>query len=264
MAYENLLIERREDGVARLVLNRPDAMNSLNGDLMRELPLAARELSDDEDVRCIVLTGAGDVFCAGGDTRAIGKMADDQVKSAAPPKSSFEKRANWLRKCSDASRVLFEAPKPVIAMINGACAGAGLNLAGACDIRFAGASARFRSAFTPMGLSSDYGGNWLWTQILGTGKARQLFFIDAKRNAQEALEFGLVDRVIADDQLEAETMAVASSIAALPAKGAAYCKANLNAALHQTLAQAIEYESRNLMLARQAITEMRKRAQETK
>ena len=160
MPYETVLIDRRENGVALLVLNRPDAMNSLNSTLMRELPHAARELAEDEDVRCIVLTGAGDVFCAGGDTRAIGKMADDQVKSAAPPKSSFEKRAAWLAKCSQASRILHQAPKPVIAMINGACAGAGLNLAGACDIRYAGASAKFRSAFIAMGLSSDYGGNW--------------------------------------------------------------------------------------------------------
>ena len=81
MPYETILIDRRENGVALLVLNRPDAMNSLDGTLMRELPHAARELSEDEDVRCIVLTGAGKVFCAGGDTRAIGKMADDQVKS---------------------------------------------------------------------------------------------------------------------------------------------------------------------------------------
>jgi 2-(1,2-epoxy-1,2-dihydrophenyl)acetyl-CoA isomerase len=262
MSYENILIDRRDDGVALLVLNRPDAMNSLDGGLMRELPKAARELSEDEDVRCIVLTGAGKVFCAGGDTRAIGKMADDQVKGTAPVKSSFEKRAAWLAKCSEASRFLHEAPKPVLAMINGACAGAGLNLAAACDIRFAAASARFRSAFTPMGLSSDYGGNWLWTQILGTGKARQLFFMDAKRNAAEALEFGLIDRVFDDDALETETLKIASELAAMPAKGLHYVKANLNAALHQTLAQSIEFESRNLMLARAAITEMRKRAQD--
>lgn len=261
MPYENVLIDRRDDGVAVLTLNRPDAMNSLDGGLMRELPLAARELADDEDVRCVVLTGAGKVFCAGGDTRAIGKMADERVKSEAPPKSSFEKRAAWLAKCSQASRVLHEAPKPVIAMINGACAGAGLNLAGACDIRYAGASAKFRSAFIAMGLSSDYGGNWLWTQILGTGKARQLFFIDRKRDAQEALDFGLIDHICADDALEAETMALASQLASMPAKGMFYAKANLNAVLHQTLDQAIEYESRNLMLARNAITEMRKRAE---
>lgn len=261
MPYENVLIDRRDDGVAVLTLNRPDAMNSLDGGLMRELPLAARELADDEDVRCVVVTGAGKVFCAGGDTRAIGKMADERVKSEAPPKSSFEKRAAWLAKCSQASRVLHEAPKPVIAMINGACAGAGLNLAGACDIRYAGASAKFRSAFIAMGLSSDYGGNWLWTQILGTGKARQLFFIDRKRDAQEALDFGLIDHICADDALEAETMALASQLASMPAKGMFYAKANLNAVLHQTLDQAIEYESRNLMLARNAITEMRKRAE---
>jgi 2-(1,2-epoxy-1,2-dihydrophenyl)acetyl-CoA isomerase len=261
MSYETVLIDRRENGVALLVLNRPDAMNSLNSTLMRELPHAARELAEDEDVRCIVLTGAGNVFCAGGDTRAIGKMADDQVKSAAPPKSSFEKRAAWLAKCSQASRILHQAPKPVIAMINGACAGAGLNLAGACDIRYAGASAKFRSAFIAMGLSSDYGGNWLWTQILGTGKARQLFFIDKRRNAEEALEFGLIDRICDDDALEAETLELAGQLASMPAKGMFYAKANLNAVLHQTLEQAIDFESRNLMLCRAAITEMRKRAE---
>jgi len=149
----------------------------------------------------------------------------------------------------------------VIAMINGACAGAGLNLAGACDIRYAGASAKFRSAFIAMGLSSDYGGNWLWTQILGTGKARQLFFIDKRRNAEEALEFGLIDRICDDDALEAETLELAGQLASMPAKGMFYAKANLNAVLHQTLEQAIDFESRNLMLCRAAITEMRKRAE---
>jgi 2-(1,2-epoxy-1,2-dihydrophenyl)acetyl-CoA isomerase len=261
MSYETIHIDRRENGVAVLMLNRPDAMNSLNGHLMTELPHAARELAEDDDVRCVVLTGAGKVFCAGGDTRAIGKMADDQVKGTAPANSSFEKRAAWLAKCSQASLVLHEAPKPVIAMINGACAGAGLNLAAACDIRIAGASAKFRSAFTPMGLSSDYGGNWLWTQILGTAKARQLFFIDAKRTASEALEFGLIDRLYDDDALEAETLKLAGELAALPAQGLRYVKANLNAALHQTLAQSIEFESRSLMLCRNAITEMRKRTE---
>jgi 2-(1,2-epoxy-1,2-dihydrophenyl)acetyl-CoA isomerase len=256
----DVLIEGVEDGVALLTLNRPDSLNALNPDLMRRLTDAVRAAADDEAVRCVVLTGAGRGFCAGGDLKAIGKAADARSTSDAPPRSSTETRARWLRRSAEAARLLHEMPKPTIAMINGACAGAGLSLAAACDLRFAAQSARFRSAFTPGGMSGDYGGSWLWTQILGTAKARQLYFIDEKRDAEAALAFGLVDAVQPDETLHATVMGIARQLAALPGAGLAYAKANLNAALTENFAASLDRESLAMMLARNALVEERRRA----
>lgn len=256
-----MLIETVEDGVALLTLNRPDRLNALDAELMRRLVEAVRNAAENDAVRCVVLTGAGRGFCPGGDLESISKAADARVASAAPPpRSSTEDRTRWLRRSAEAARLLHEMPKPTIAMINGACAGAGLSLAAACDFRFAAQSARFRSAFTPNGMSGDYGGSWLWTQILGTAKARQLYFIDAKRDADAALAFGLVDAIYADDALREAVMAIAKQLAALPGAGLAYAKANLNAAPTESLAASLERESLAMMLARNVMVEERRRA----
>ncbi len=255
----DVLIETTVDGVAVLTLNRPDSLNALNTELMRRLAEAVRKAADDEAVRCVVLTGAGRGFCAGGDVRAISKAADAQATGDTPPRSSTEARARWLRRSAEASRLLHEMPKPTIAMINGACAGAGLSLAAACDFRFAAQSAKFRTAFTSSGMSGDYGGSWLWTQILGTAKARQLYFLDQKRDAQAALDFGLVDSVHPDETLAETVMTLARQLSDLPGAGLGYAKANLNAALSETFAASLDRESLAMMLARNVLVDERRR-----
>ncbi|EHJ60902.1 enoyl-CoA hydratase/isomerase family protein [Novosphingobium pentaromativorans] len=253
----NDLVKRRMDGeVCFLTLNRPDVLNALDTHLMRELVKALTAVAYDDHVRCVVLTGAGKGFCAGGDVRAIGQAAKERVSEVGPgqrPLASLERRVQWVRRSAEASRLLHEMPKPTIAMINGACAGAGLSLAAACDFRHAGRRAVFRAAFTPGGVSGDYGGSWLWTHILGTAKARQLFLIDAKRNAKEALEFGLVDAVHDDDSLEAEVTELAQKLAGLPGKAAAYAKANLNAAMTEKFSDSLDRESLAMMLSREVM-----------
>ena len=265
MANDNLL-ERQADGVRTLKLNRPEALNALDTDLMRGLREAVAAAWRDETVRCLVLTGSGRGFCSGGDTRAMAAAAKERIRNGSadgdkPSGSNFEKRVEWLRRNAETSRILHEMPKPTIAMINGACAGAGLSLAAACDFRIAGVSAKFRSAFTANGLSGDYGGAWLWTRILGSAKARQLYFIDRKRTAEEALAFGLVDELCADDALESRVMELAHQLASLPGAGAAYAKANLNAALQENFAAALDRESQAMLLSREALsTEMKSRS----
>ncbi|MDG2003752.1 MAG: enoyl-CoA hydratase/isomerase family protein [Novosphingobium sp.] len=260
---EVVLVER--DGpVAIVTLNRPDSLNALNPELMRRLPQVVGELAEDESARCVVLTGAGKGFCAGGDAREISKAANARVEGVQPaktdkPPSNSEQRAAWLRRCGEASRLLHEMPKPSIAMINGACAGAGMNLAAACDIRIAANSAVFRSVFTTMGLSGDYGGSWLWTHILGTARARQLFFIDEKHDAEAALEFGLIDRVLRDGELRDEVLALAHRLAVLPGSGLALAKANLNAALTDSLAASLDRESLAMIEARDILVELRRK-----
>jgi 2-(1,2-epoxy-1,2-dihydrophenyl)acetyl-CoA isomerase len=246
-----------EERVIVLTLNRPDSLNALNAELMRCLAQTVREVADDDSIACVVLTGAGAGFCSGGDVKAIRKAAEDRVAGAAPG-ATLEKRTRWLRRCVEASRLLVEMPKPTIAMINGTCAGAGLSLAAACDFRFAAASAKFVPTFTAKGMPGDYGGSWLWTRILGTAKARQLYLIGAQRNAAEALAFGLVDGVHADGDLRVETMKLAHHLAALPPTAMAYAKANLNGALTDSLADSLDRESLNMMLARDALMAARK------
>jgi 2-(1,2-epoxy-1,2-dihydrophenyl)acetyl-CoA isomerase len=239
-------------------------MNALDTSLMRSLAETIRSVADDNDVSCVILTGAGRAFCAGGDTKAISKAASDRVEGKSPPKSTTEQRVRWLRRSAEASRLLHEMPKPTIAMINGACAGAGMSLAAACDLRYAAESAVFRASFTAFGMPGDYGGSWLWTQILGTAKARDLYFIDRKRSANEALDYGLVHGVFPDADIAGEVRKIAEKIASLPPTGFMYAKENLNAAVSETFAQALDRESRNMMLARNALVEARKAAEASK
>ena len=253
-------MQQREDRVAILTLNRPDTLNSLDSELMRDFLEAVTSVAEDDDVHCVVVTGAGRGFCSGGDTRASGAAADhmarDPVTEDAENRDAVvDRRTAWLRRSVEATRLLHDMRKPTIAMVNGACAGAGLSIAGACDLRFAAESAKFVSAFTPMGLSGDYGGTWYWTQILGSARARELYLLSDRYNAAEALEFGLVNRVIADDRLRDETLAVAHRLAAMPRGGLAFAKDNLNGALHEELAVALDRESRNMMLARQELVD---------
>jgi len=255
---EEVLIERVEGQVAYVILNRPDTLNALNAELMHRLPDTLRRVAEDDAIRCVILTGAGRGFCAGGDVRSISTLADQLVKGDKGKRGTTEYRTRWLRRCVEAARLLHEMPKPTIAMINGACAGAGMSLAAACDFRFAATSAKFVPAFTKFGLSGDYGGSWLWSRILGTAKARQLYMLGDHRDATEALDFGIVDKIFADEDLERETRAVADRLVALPAMGLAYAKANLNAAESETFLQSLDRESLNMMLARNAITEARR------
>ncbi len=268
MSGNEFLKLSRDGGVAMVMLNRPDVLNALNPSLMRGLAEMLGELAADEAVRCVVLTGAGRGFCAGGDVRAINKAADDRI-SAVPAgdgddsrrtAATTEQRANWLRRCAEASRLLHEMPKPTIAMINGACAGAGLSLAAACDFRYAAHSAVFRPSFLINGMSGDYGGSWLWTRILGTSKARQLYFYDQRRDARSALDFGLVDEIFADAELAGEVLARAHQLASLPGAGAAFAKANLNAACDESLSKSLDRDSQGMMLSREVLVEARRRS----
>ena len=120
---DEVLIEAMDERVAVLTLNRPDSLNALDTTLMRQLVEGVRRAAEDDAVGCIVLTGAGRGFCAGGDVKAIGKASQARVASDEPARSNTEARTRWLRRSVEASRLLHEAPKPVIAMINGACAG---------------------------------------------------------------------------------------------------------------------------------------------
>ena len=141
-----------------------------------------------------------------------------------------EQRTDLLRASMEASRLLHEMPKPTIAMLNGVAAGAGMSLALACDLRIAGRNARMTTAFAKVGLSGDYGGTWFLTQLVGTAKARELYFLSDVLDAARIEALGLANRVVADEELAAETMALAERLANGPSVALRYMKRNLNVA----------------------------------
>ncbi len=254
---DHLLIETSDSGVTTLTLNRPDRLNALDAGLMRSLRHAVADAATDSATRCLILTGAGGNFCSGGDVRAIKDAAknreSDRERGVSSKKTSLENRTQWLRKNVETARLLHEMPKPTIAMIEGACAGAGMSLAAACDFRFSADVAKFVTTFVPNGISGDYGGSWLWTRILGSAKARQLYLLDEKRDALQALEFGLVDKVFPAAELHTSTREIADRLAGYPGSGLAYAKANLNAAPSETFSMALDRESQNMLLSRNAL-----------
>jgi 2-(1,2-epoxy-1,2-dihydrophenyl)acetyl-CoA isomerase len=262
---DDVLLETVADGVAVLTLNRPDSLNALDTRLMRELVQALARLADDDAVRCVVLTGAGRAFSSGGDMKASKAANEARAKAGGAPvpvattpvptrqPPTFEKRVAWLRRSAEASRLLYTMRKPTIAMIKGACAGAGLSLAGACDLRIAGESAVFTTAFIRAGISGDYGGSWFWTRILGTGRARELFLLGDKIGARQAMDYGMITRLVPDAELEAATMELAARIANGPASTYGYLKENLAAAELLPLEAALDQEGVRMMLSRDAL-----------
>ncbi|MBX9701737.1 MAG: enoyl-CoA hydratase [Acetobacteraceae bacterium] len=236
------LLTRVEDGVAVLTMNRPEALNALTRPMMKGMWDALEQYGADPAVGCIVLTGAGRGFCAGGDVKAMA--------SGEKNLGTFEAKAADLRSRMDIVRLLHAGPKPTIAMVNGIAAGAGLGLALACDIRLAGTSARMTSAFAKVGLSGDFGGTWFLNHLVGPARARELYYTSEILDADRIAALGLANRVVADEALEAETMALAKRIAAGPRVALTYMKRNHVMALTGTLPDLLDAEAMHMTRCR--------------
>ena len=230
------LLETVKDGVAVLTLNRPDRLNAMSRPMLDALLEALPRLADDPAVGVVVLTGAGRGFCAGGDVKA---MAEGNELGG----QTMEEKAQALRARMETSRWLHEMPKPTIAMLRGPAAGAGLSLAMACDMRIASDTARLGTAFARVGYSGDFGGSYYLTQLVGTAKARELYFTADLLDAQQAIGLGLVNRVVPDARLEEETMALASRLARGPRVAFRYMKRNMNAAESASLKEMLDLEA---------------------
>ncbi len=231
------------DRIATLTLNRPDKLNALNGELMEALVPIIERLAEDKEVRCVVITGAGRGFCAGGD---IAGMASGEAMPNENP-------VTRLRRLEETSRLLHEMPKPTIAMVNGPAAGAGLSIALACDIRIAGESARFGTAFIRIGFSGDFGGTWMLQRLVGPAKARELYFTGDLIDAREAERIGMVNRVIPNDQLAGETRALAERMAKGPPIAMARMKQNMNLGLASDYSTLLDAEAEGMIMT--AMTE---------
>jgi 2-(1,2-epoxy-1,2-dihydrophenyl)acetyl-CoA isomerase len=233
---EKHLTESIADGVATLTLDRPNRLNALSTPMIEGLLEALARLAEDAAVGAIVLTGAGRGFCAGGDVKS---MADN------PEQRPLVEAVARLRGRMEVSRLLHEIPKPTIAMVNGPAAGAGLALALACDLRIAAQSARLITAFANVGFSGDFGGSYFLSKLVGTGRARELYYTAAPLNAADALSLGIVNRVVPDADLVATTTLLAHKLARGPRIALALMKQNFNAAENCTLAQLLDLEARH-------------------
>lgn len=206
-AAKALVLVEQSGGVATLRMNRPDKLNALNVELGRALVQALLHAGEDKSVRVIVLTGAGRAFCAGGD---IALLRDVRMRQAASELQGL------LLAGKEICLAIATIPKPVIAAVNGAAAGGGMNLALAADMRIASDNAIFAESFAKIGLYPDFGGTYFLPRIVGAALAAELFYTAETLSAEDALRLGIVNRVFPADKFEEETRKIAESLAAAP------------------------------------------------
>jgi 2-(1,2-epoxy-1,2-dihydrophenyl)acetyl-CoA isomerase len=232
MSYEAILFSI-ENGVAVLTLNRPDRLNSFTQAMHLEVRDALEKLQADQSVRVLVLTGAGRGFCAGQD------LGDRAVSPGSPGVDLGESVEKFYAPLVMTLRSL---PLPVICAVNGVAAGAGANLALACDIVLAAKSASFIEAFCKLGLIPDTGGTWHLPRLIGHARATGLAMLGEKLSAEKAEEWGLIWRCVPDEALMDEAMAMADHFASAPTKGLAFTKKALQASYANTLPEQLKLE----------------------
>jgi 2-(1,2-epoxy-1,2-dihydrophenyl)acetyl-CoA isomerase len=218
-----------EHGIGKITLNRPDVLNSFNMPMAKELQSALDECAKNKEVRAVLLTGAGRGFCAGQDlAAAIAPGADIKVIVQEQYNPIIYKIRN--------------IEKPVVCAVNGVAAGAGANIAFACDITLAGASASFIQSFSKIGLVPDSAGTFFVPRLAGLQRATALMMLAEKIGAQQACDYGLIYKVTTDEALMIEAIKMAEQLAQMPTKGLGLTKRLLNASFNNTLTQQLEME----------------------
>jgi 2-(1,2-epoxy-1,2-dihydrophenyl)acetyl-CoA isomerase len=230
----DLVLQNLENGLLTITMNRADRRNALNPEMTQGLVEAARRAGEDHDVRAVLLKGAGGTFCVGGDVKSM---------AAGRAPLPFEAKMSNLRRGMEVSRLLHLLPKPVVAQVDGAAAGAGLSIALACDLRVASASVKITTAFAKVGLSGDYGGTYYLTKMLGSAKARELYLMSPVLSGQEALAAGMVTKVVPDAEVDAAAHELAMSLAQGPSVTLGYIKRNINNAETMSLEACFDGEA---------------------
>ena len=238
-----VLLRRREGALDILSLNRPERRNAVNAELCDALVDALRGAAADPECGAVLLRGEGPAFCVGGDVKTMAEGAGREL--------TVEQRMRALRRRMESARLLHVCPRPTVAAVHGAVAGAGLSLALACDFRIVARSAKITTAFAKVGLSGDFGGSWFLTQIVGTARARDLYLRPRVIGADEALAMGLVTEVVDDDALQDRAFAFAAELARGPRVTLGYMKANLNHAISAPLESALDLEALHHTLSAQ-------------
>ncbi len=218
--------------VLRITLNRPDVLNSFTLAMSRELREALSSAGGDKSIRAIVITGAGRGFCAGQDLSDVPAAVEGKLDLGATVRQTYNPLIDLIRKIE----------KPVVCAVNGVAAGAGASLAIACDIVIASEAASFIQSFSKIGLVPDSGGTFFLPRAVGLPIATALMMLGDKISATQAADMGMIYRVVPADALEAESMTLATQLAAMPTKALGYTKRLLNESLGNTLEQQLQLE----------------------
>jgi len=234
MASQSVLLNMR-GSVATIALNRPEILNAIDLSMAEALVRAIQSCADEDEVGAVIVTGTGRGFCAGGDMKA----AWAHIQDGGNVSDFFRDLTIRLHRAITDLRML---RKPVIAAVNGVTGGAGISLAAACDLRLAAESAKFKQAYTSIGLVPDGGWTAIVSQILGPANATKLLLMDPLLDAKQALALGLVHEIIQDDNLLERTRQVAAKLAGGPTTAFGRAKALLNAALLPMLETQLERE----------------------
>jgi len=221
----NDLLAHVDDGVAVLTMNRPERRNALSLAMLDALATTLEACETNAEIDAVVLTGAGGAFCAGGDVKGMAARDEGDIAQAIDARIHRQR----LNQRATAGR-LYDMPKPTIAALSGAAAGAGLSLALACDLRIAAEGAVMTTAFARVGFSGDYGGTYFLSRLVGTAKARELYYLSDKVEMQEALRLGLVNRIVPANDLMPAALDLAKRLASGPRVAYRYMKENLNRA----------------------------------
>jgi 2-(1,2-epoxy-1,2-dihydrophenyl)acetyl-CoA isomerase len=243
----NDLLETIEGGIATLTMNRPEARNALTRPMLAAMLEALQRLALDPTVRLVVLTGAGNAFCSGGDVKGFAKIAAGGAHANNASLASFDSKVTDLRARMEVVRLLHEMPKPTLAVIPGPAAGAGLSLALACDMRITADDAKLTTAFAMVGLSGDFGGSYFLSHLVGAGKAREMYFTGQVIRGTEAVQIGLVNRTVPAAQLAEAAKAWAVELAALPTVAVGYMKRNLNVGMRSSLSDTLDTEAMHMI-----------------
>ncbi len=238
-----LLELEQAEGVATVRINRPEARNAMSRDMWPVLHEFLDRLQNDDSVGCVMLTGTDPAFCAGGDVNAMVERAKGQLNM------SVEEETKLLRSYMECARLLHEMPKPTLAAINGACAGAGFALALSCDLRIAKRAAKFTTAFARIAGSGDFGGSYFLSKMIGTAKARELYYFADGFSGEQAASMGVVNRAVDDEDFAPIVTDWARRLANGPTVALAYMKENMNLAEGCSLSDALDQEAANMVRA---------------
>lgn len=242
------LLAHVDGHVGVITFNRPERRNALSDPMYEGFRRAIPALTTDPDVRVLMITGAGGAFCAGGDVK--GMHASHQPGAAPRRGGTVQSNTDMIRHNQKlVSLALHRCSKPVVAALPGAAAGAGMSIALAADIRLAAERALIVPAFANVGASGDFGGSWFLTQLVGTAKAKELYFTSPRLSAAQALELGIVNQVLPDDGFEQAALAWCHSLAERAPIAMRHMKENLNRAITCDLETALDLEGSNMVLS---------------